>query len=97
MGREQIQKKVAKRRHRRVDKALGQTPVVLQVAPTPQAQRVMTPLQLANFLQVHPNTIRRHLRDLPHIRVGGNRVRFDPADVVAHLKTKQAEKATKKS
>lgn len=96
MGREQSPKKVAKRRGRpyqRVDKALGQTPVVLQVSPAPQAQRVMTPRQLADFLQVHPNTIRRHLRDLPHIRVGGNRVRFDPADVVAHLKAQGTKKS----
>ncbi len=90
MGREQSSKKVAKparRPYQRVDKSLGQVPVVLQVSQAQETPRVMTPLQLAKFLQVHPNTVRRHLEHLPHVKVG-NRIRFDPSDVMAYLKGK---------
>lgn len=93
MSAEHITKKVAKpvrKPYRRMDKALGQVPVVLQVsAPQPPAPRLMTPIQLAHLLQVNPMTVRRHMKDgMPHMRVG-NRIRFDPNDVISYLKKKQ--------
>ena len=100
MTREQSPKKVAKPRRRpyqRVDRALGQVPVVLQVAQQSETPRLLTPLQLAKFLQVHPNTIRRHMKKLPHIPITENRVRFDPNDVVTYLKAEaDKKKAAKK-
>jgi excisionase family DNA binding protein len=54
-----------------------------QVDDTP-----MNAKQLAEFLGVHPVTIRRKLRTgMPHFRVG-NRVRFLPGEVIQWLRKK---------
>lgn len=92
MAREQISKKVAKPKRRRLTHALGQVPVVLQVSQRSETPRLLTPLQLAQFLQVHPTTIRRNLKKLPHIPISENRVRFDPNDVMAYLKAEADKK-----
>jgi len=49
----------------------------------------MSAKQLAEFLGVHPVTIRRQLRGggIPHFRVG-NRVRFLPGEVIQWLRKK---------
>lgn len=50
----------------------------------------MTPKQLADFLQVNPETIRRKVRrgELPFFRVG-NRIRFLPGEVIQTLAVKR--------
>jgi hypothetical protein len=63
----------------------------LQVAPSNviAPQRPMTPVQLADFLGVHPNTIKRHAHEWPSFKIG-NRTKFDGAAVIKHLMEKAA-------
>lgn len=86
--RKQLRKKV------RVDvgQPLGQ--VILQVAPAnvvTAPARPMSPKQLAEFLGVNPQTVKRHSSDWPSFNVGSKR-RFDGAAVVRHLLDKTAKK-----
>jgi excisionase family DNA binding protein len=58
-----------------------------QPMPAPNVRPVMTPRQLAQFLQVSPRTIAREIREgrIPYVRVR-KQVRFIPEDVLRHLR-----------
>jgi excisionase family DNA binding protein len=66
---------MAKRRRQR---ALGDVVIPQTI------ERPLTPRELASFLKVSSATIRRRLHELPHFRIG-NRVRFMPSEVLAHV------------
>ena len=55
--------------------------------PAGSVRSVMTPRQLAQFLQVSPRTIAREIREgrIPFVRVR-KQVRFIPEDVLRHLR-----------
>ena len=77
-----------KRKRRDLGDAPPPTPIP-RPAPTYEPKVDDTPMnakQLADFLGVHPITIRRKLRTgLPHFRVG-NRIRFLPGEVIQWLR-----------
>lgn len=70
----------------------GVQPVVIQASNAPPK-----PLDLrgiADYLGVHTNTVLRAARrGLPHFRIG-NRLRFDPSQVIVYLQERNKSKAS---
>ncbi len=90
MARRQTREKIQPRKPR--GSLDGAQPVVIQATNTPPK-----PLDLrgiADYLGVHTNTVMRAARrGLPHFRIG-NRLRFDPSQVVLYLQERNKNKAS---
>ncbi|MDR7434027.1 MAG: helix-turn-helix domain-containing protein [Armatimonadota bacterium] len=58
----------------------------------PSKRRLLNSYELAAFLGVHPQTIYRLCRTgvIPHIRISGRCIRFDPRAIESWLRIKQS-------
>lgn len=63
----------------------GTIPTLTKVSPTDRTTRLLTPLEVADFLQVAPRTVNRYAADgrLRRIKVGARLTRYRFSDVLA--------------